>query len=159
MPGDNRTRIGVLDFDNHGEPPLKWERVIQAVLPVMVHLRLAGHYPLAFRSTGGAGIHVWLVWDEPQPAAAVRLLLSQTLEACGLEAGACGVAEAAAEIFPKQDAVPIDGLGSCIDPPLPGLSKALDPVDVRNRMAAAAEESERKKNLMRERLGKARFRA
>jgi len=126
-PGDDRTRIGVLDFDNHGDPPLDWAAICVVAAPVIAHLAALGHHPMPFRSTGGAGIHVWLVWDDLQSAAAVRALLVEAAESCGLELGEAGVADGQVEIFPKQNDVPDDGVGSCVDPPLAGKSVALDP--------------------------------
>jgi len=126
VPGDDRTRIGVLDFDNHGDPPLKWDDVVQLAAPVMRHLRSLGHHPMPFRSTGGRGIHLWLVWDDLQSAASVRVMLMESVEACGLEPGDGGIAKEQVEVFPKQDDVPDDSVGSCVDPPLAGESVALD---------------------------------
>jgi len=126
-PGTDRTRIGVLDFDNHGDDPLDWSAVASAVRPVMMHLRAMGHEPMPFRSSGGLGAHVWLIWDDLQSAAAVRSLLIGALEACGLESGDGGLEGNQVEVFPKQDAVPFDSVGSCIDPPLAGASVGLDP--------------------------------
>lgn len=126
-PGDDRTRIGVLDFDDHGDPPLGWDAVVDAARPVIEHLRALGAEPAAFRSSGGRGVHVWLVWDDLQPAGAVRSILSSALEACGLGPGEGGLVALEVEVFPKQDSVPADAVGSCIDPPLAGRSVALDP--------------------------------
>ena len=128
VPGDDRTRIAVLDLDNHGKPPLKWAQVVEVAIPLVEHLRALGHHPMSFRSTGGSGIHIWLIWDDPQSAKAVRTTLIETVEGCGLDQGEGGLAEGEIEVFPKQDDIPVDGIGSCIDPPLAGESVALDPV-------------------------------
>lgn len=129
-PGSSETRVGVLDLDNHGDPPLAWDRVVAAAAPVVKHLRAMGHRPMPFRSTGGRGLHVWLVWDEPQSAERVRALLTSALEACALEAGGAGLADGQVEVFPKQASVPVDGVGSCVDPPLAGRSVPLNPKDL-----------------------------
>jgi len=129
-PGSDATRIGVLDFDNHGTPPLPWAAMVEAARPVVAHLRALGHFPMAFRSKGGWGIQIWLVWDAPQSGAAVRALQFDAAEACGFEVGAEGVAAGQVEVFPKQDAVPANGWGNPIDPPLAGRSAPLHPDDL-----------------------------
>lgn len=126
-PGDNATVAGVLDFDNHGDSPVSWDRVVEIAQPVVKHLRALGYRPMAFRSTGGRGLHVWLVWDDPQPAARVRQFFTDVVEACGLDIGDGGIVLGRVEVFPKQDDVPADGWGTCIDPPLAGQSVPLDP--------------------------------
>lgn len=125
-PGGNRTRVGVLDFDNHDTPPLPWESVVEAARPIITCLRTQGHHPLPFRSTGGKGLHVWFTWDQPQLAAAVRRLLIEAVEANGMETGDGGIVAGRVEVFPKQDAVPGTGWGAPIDPPLAGESVPLD---------------------------------
>jgi len=126
-PGDDRTRVAVLDFDNHGDPPLPWKDLIDLARPVVKHLRALGHVPMPFRSTGGHGLHAWLAWDAPQKAALARATLVDAIEACGLEPGDKGVVAGQVEVFPKQDAVPADGWGACVDPPLAGKSVPLHP--------------------------------
>jgi hypothetical protein len=126
-PGDDRTRVGVLDFDNHGDAPLPWASVVNAARPILAHLRTLGHHPMPFRSTGGKGLHAWLAWEQPQPGASIRRLLTEAVEAGGMEVGDGGIVADRVEVFPKQDAVPADGWGGPIDPPLSGKSVPLDP--------------------------------
>ncbi len=125
-PGSNTTRVGVLDFDDHNGD-LQWTDMVGAAMPVVEHLRKLGHFPLPFRSGGGRGIHVWLVWDEPQSAAAVIELLDDALAACGFDRGDAGVVQRQVEVFPKQDRVPAGKVGNGIALPLSGKSSPLHP--------------------------------
>lgn len=125
--GESVTMVAVLDLDSHqGETP--WQDMADVALRVMSELELRGLAPLPFRSTGGRGIHVYLVWDEPQDARSVRIALADALEACGLRNGTKGVAAGQVEIFPKQDSVPADGFGNQFILPLAGQSVPLEPL-------------------------------
>lgn len=127
-PGSDVTTIGVLDLDNHGDPPLDWNDVVEIATPIVKHLRAIGHHPMPFRSRGGRGLQIWLVWDAAQEAARVRALLYDAVESCGFEVGSKGLEAGHIEVFPKQDAVPEgDDVGNCIDVPLAGQSVPLDP--------------------------------
>lgn len=129
-PGDNTTRVGVLDFDDHDGDPT-WEAMADAARPVVDYLRRTGRHPAVFRSTGGRGIHVWLTWDQPQDAASVRTMLDDALASCGFDEGVNGGVKAGVvEIFPKQSRVPEDGLGNAIALPLAGESVPLHPEDL-----------------------------
>ncbi len=119
------TRIAVLDIDNHGEE-LPWDRVVEAVRPLCSGLVGEGFKPLVFRSGGGAGIHVWLIWEEPQRAASVRKFLKSFLHRHGLRDGTEGLADGTVEVYPKQDRVPSDGVGNPIALPLARESLPLD---------------------------------
>lgn len=123
-PGESTTRVAVLDFDSHkGETP--WADMLSHAENVAGELVLDGYAPVLFRSSGGHGIHLYLLWDEPQDAYSVRERMRFNLEACGLESGTGGVARREVEIFPKQDSVPLDGYGSMFILPLSGKSEYL----------------------------------
>lgn len=70
------TRLAALDIDNHGSE-LDWQGVAARSLPLVEDLRSRGLTPFVARSGGGAGIHIWLVWREPQNCRQVRRLLAR----------------------------------------------------------------------------------
>ncbi len=124
-PGESTTRIACLDLDSHkGETP--WYDMQAAALRVMARLEACGQRPIPFRSSGGAGLHIYLLWDDPQDAYSVRCLLRDALAACELRDGTKGVAAGQVEVFPKQNSVPSDGFGNMFVLPLAGKSLPLD---------------------------------
>ncbi len=129
-PGEAVTMVALLDFDSHGgETP--WGEMCAVAANVVDALTLAwGAEPLAFRSSGGRGIHIYLVWDEPQDARSVRAWLAGVLAACGLKNGTKGVQAGQVEIFPKQASVPVDGFGNQVILPGSGASELLELCDL-----------------------------
>ncbi len=122
--GQSVTMVGLLDFDSHrGETG--WFTMLAAAREVMDSLVLLGGSPIAFRSSGGKGIHVYLLWDDPQDAYSVREWLKVALRASGYIAGTRGVKAGEIEVFPKQDSVPADGFGNQVVLPLAGASVPL----------------------------------
>lgn len=122
-PGHDVTRAACLDFDSHkGETP--WDQMRNIADTVCMTLEEDGHHPAMFRSGGGSGVHVYLLWEEPQDAHSVRQYLSAVLKRCGLSPGTKGVSSAEVEVFPKQDAVPGDGYGSMFYIPLGRATKS-----------------------------------
>ena len=122
--GESTTMVAVLDLDSHkGET--SWEEMYASV----DSLRFAeyGLRPIVFSSSGGKGIHVYLVWDTPQDAYSVRTLLRKILDLNGYSDGAGGVSKGQVEIFPKQDSVPLDGFGNMFILPYSGESVPLEP--------------------------------
>lgn len=125
--GENVTMVGLLDLDSHnGET--EWPEMLRRAADVAGALRLWGYNPVAFRSSGGRGIHLYVLWDEPQDAYSVRRALTDTIEMCGYvnAAGAGGVASGCIEVFPKQDSVSFTGFGNQFILPLAGKSEPLD---------------------------------
>lgn len=123
-PGSSVTRVALLDFDSHGgEVP--FEEMTRVAREVMDTARLFGLEGVAFRSSGGRGIHVYFMWQEAQDARSVRELLRQVLAACDLKPGTAGVADGTVEIFPKQDRVEVGSFGSMFVLPLAGESVLL----------------------------------
>jgi len=100
-PDATTIRVAVLDFDDKsGEVgDGVWEKTAK----VAASLREAGMNPVAERSGGGKGTHLWLLWDEPQEGKDVRAMLQSVLEEHGLREGTKGLSEGTVEIFPKQD--------------------------------------------------------
>ncbi|ENG0237614.1 VapE domain-containing protein [Burkholderia multivorans] len=124
-PGESTTRVACLDLDSHkGETP--WYDMQAAALRVMAQLEARRMRPIPFRSSGGAGLHIYLLWDEPQDAYSVRCLLRDALAACELRDGTGGVAVGEVEVFSKQNSVPSDGFGNMFVLPLAGASVPLD---------------------------------
>lgn len=128
-PNESTTLVAVLDFDSHkGETP--WSEMQTAVMAVMQALESRGGKPIPFRSSGGHGVHVYLLWDKPQDAYSVRMFARAALADAGLKDGTGGVAAGEAEVFPKQDAVAADGFGNMFVLPLAGASVPLDPFEL-----------------------------
>lgn len=123
--GESVTLVAVLDFDSHGGETA-WPEMQRAAENVMVDLRSHGYRPIPFRSSGGRGIHLYLLWDEPQDAYSVRAELAHILELGGLKSGAKGVVAREVEIFPKQDEVQAGEFGNQFILPLAGHSEPLD---------------------------------
>lgn len=122
--GQSTTRVALLDLDSHkGETP--WEGMRFAARKVAEKFEEAGYYPVAFRSTGGNGIHIFLVWDKPQDARSVREFLRDIIAELGFRPGAKGIAEGQIEIFPKQDKVEKGDYGNQFILPLAGKSVPL----------------------------------
>jgi hypothetical protein len=124
-PGESVTRIAALDLDSHkGDTP--WSEMQRAALAIMQACEGYGFKPIPFRSSGGAGLHLYFLWDEPQDAYSVRYGLRHVLEQCGLRDGVGGVNRSEVEVFPKQNSVPADGFGNMFVLPLAGKSHPLD---------------------------------
>lgn len=122
-PGTSTTRAACLDLDSH-KGATSWQQMTDTAQLLCEALQEDGYMPTAFRSSGGAGVHIYLVWDAPQDAYSVRRMLTGTLALCGLASGTGGVFKQQVEVFPKQDEVPADGYGSMFILPLAGKSQS-----------------------------------
>jgi len=140
-PGQTTTMVAVLDLDSHkGET--SWPDMLVAAQALIDELEAYGMAPLAFRSTGGRGLHLYLLWEQPQDAYSVRVLLRMVLEARGFKPGDGGVAKKEVEIFPKQNSVAEGKFGNMFILPLAGASVPLCPLtlaDLAKDDAAAME--------------------
>ena len=126
-PGESTTRVAVLDFDSHkGEST--WDEMTAAAERVAGELIMRGLFTNPWRSGGGNGIHLILLWDEPQDAYSVRQELLDALADCGFRNGTAGVARGEVEIFPKQDSVAEGKFGNQFFLPLGGKSEPLVPI-------------------------------
>ncbi|MBN6728209.1 PriCT-2 domain-containing protein [Burkholderia multivorans] len=125
QPGSDVTRVGLLDLDSHkGETP--WHEMQDTAVRIVTAASAVGMQGIPFRSSGGAGIHIYFLWDTPQDAYSVRQALQRVLAACDLRDGTKGVAAGQVECFPKQSSVPHDGYGNMFVLPLAGKSVPLD---------------------------------
>ncbi|WP_196493574.1 VapE domain-containing protein [Burkholderia anthina] len=125
QPGSDVTLVGLLDLDSHkGETP--WHEMQDTAVHILTAASAAGLQGIPFRSSGGAGIHIYFLWDAPQDAYSVRQALRRVLGACGLQDGTKGVAAGQVESFPKQSSVPHGGYGNMFVLPLAGKSVPLD---------------------------------
>lgn len=123
-PGSDTTRVALLDLDSHrGEVP--WDAMLAHARALKAALAGRGLHVTGWRSSGGAGIHLYLCWNAPQDARSVRTLLSEVLAETGFAAGTGGIANREIEVFPKQDRVAADGSGSMFILPGTGRSAPL----------------------------------
>ncbi len=123
--GESVTMVALLDFDSHkGE--VSWEEMSAVVARVVDVLEIVhGMRPILFRSSGGKGVHLYLLWDGAQDAYSVRQFLKGVLESVGLKDGARGVKNGEVEVFPRQDEVGEKGYGNQFIMPLAGASVPL----------------------------------
>lgn len=127
--GESTTRLALLDLDSHkGQVP--WPEMEKHCARACEELERLGYYPIAFRSSGGKGCHIFLIWNEPQDAYSVREFLGKVIESVGYKPGAVGggVAAGEIEIFPKQNNVLKGGYGNQFILPLAGKSVPLLPI-------------------------------
>lgn len=123
-PGTSTTRIALLDLDSHkGET--SWPEMLSIANSLQAELLNRGMYGWQWRSSGGSGVHIFILWEEPQDAYSVRESLKSVLSDCLLVSGTGGVAKGEVEIFPKQNELPLDGYGSMFILPLAGKSETL----------------------------------
>lgn len=123
-PGTSVTMVGVLDLDSHkGETP--WPEMVRVASELYETLLLLGGEPIAFRSGGGSGIHLYCIWKEPQDAYSVREWLRDVLRSHGLGDGDAGVKGRQVEVFPKKNEVKEGDYGHQVFLPLGGKSVPL----------------------------------
>jgi hypothetical protein len=125
-PGTDTTMLGLLDFDDHAGQ-LDFATMRATAELVANSLTLDGYTPLLFRSTGGKGIHLFVLFDTAQNAYSVQFMLRAALASCGLQSGTGGIAVQEVEVFPKQSSIAPDGFGSMFVLPFSGKSEPLDP--------------------------------
>ena len=96
------TMVSLYDLDSHkGE--ISWPEMLAVARRLMEAMRLHGLEPMAFRSSGGKGIHLYCLWEQRQDAYSVRMLLDKILKQLGYRNGTGGVKQHEIEIFPKRD--------------------------------------------------------
>jgi P4 family phage/plasmid primase-like protien len=103
--GESTVRVAVLDFDDHAKD-MDWSTMSAAVQRVAAALEFAwGAQPIAWRSGGGRGVHLFILWREAQDAYSVMTWLDHVLADCKFREGVGGVRAGRVEAFPKQDHV------------------------------------------------------
>lgn len=126
-PGENVCSVAMLDLDSHkGETP--WEEMTRVAGMVIDSLSLNGLQAIPWRSSGGKGAHLFLIWEQPQDAWSVRETLRGILSALGYKEGTRGVKEKEIEIFPRQARVEEGRFGNQFWLPLAGASAPLEPL-------------------------------
>lgn len=123
--GESVTMLGLLDLDSH-KGATSWGEMVSVAADVADALSTMGYEPIAFRSSGGRGVHIYVIWDTPQDAHSVRQALTAAIESCGYVNGAKGLVENQIEVFPKQSDVAVGGFGNQFILPLAGASEPLD---------------------------------
>ena len=117
IPGTSTTRLALLDLDDHrGDTPADTMTATAGAL--CVQLEVFGIQPTVFKSSGGRGLHIWMLWDSEQDAYSVRHALQRMLHAVGCREGSGGVADGQVEIFPKQASVNFGAHGNMAILPL-----------------------------------------
>lgn len=125
--GEDVTMVALFDLDSHkGEIP--WSGMAEWADKITQASRMFGLEPIPFRSSGGNGIHLIFLWDDPQDAYTVRQTMKSVLESLGLKDGSGGLVDGQVEVFPKQDSVPVGGYGNQFVLPLAGMSEPLIPM-------------------------------
>lgn len=125
--GEDTTKVALFDLDSHkGETD--WNSMIEVTKLLTAELKKYGLNTIPWRSSGGNGIHLFILWDVPQDAYSVRGLLEKALNNIGFKNGTKGVSQKQIEIFPKQDSVRVGGFGNQFILPLAGKSLPLNPL-------------------------------
>lgn len=106
----DQTRSVVLDFDDH-DGTMDWSDMTDVSKSVSSALTAEGIKHFSIRSGGGRGIHVWVLFRNPQSARTVRRFLRRKLEGCGLTVGDGPVSAGQVQIFPKADTQGDGGYG------------------------------------------------
>jgi len=109
---DNTVWFTAVDFD--GKHEADWRERAAKVYTQLVD---DGFSPLLEISQSGEGAHVWMLLDQPTPAADARAFWRDVLDRASVSCR---------EIFPKQDELSGKGLGNLIRFPLHGASRFCD---------------------------------
>jgi len=118
--GSDVCAAAVVDIDAHqGEP---WEAVVSAGCAIADELEERGMPVQAFRSSGGKGMHLWMLWEQAVPARDVRAAVRAAVESAGYAEGTGGVGKQQVEVYPRQDSVGVGKRGSLVWLPLAGES-------------------------------------
>ena len=124
--GGNTVHVGVFDLDDH-DGSTSWEEMLAKSKALIRVLEQCGLQAGRFRSRGGHGIHVWVLFDAPVPAGTLRKLMQSILADVGLREGSDGgLAAGVCEIYPKQEMVAARGYGNLVALPLSGESAPID---------------------------------
>ena len=118
--GSDVCASAVVDIDAHnGE---SWDDVVAAACAIADALEDRGMPVQAFRSSGGKGMHLWMLWEQAVPARDVRAAVRSAVKDAGYTEGTGGVGKAQVEVYPRQDSVGVGKRGSLVWLPLAGES-------------------------------------
>ncbi len=117
--GESTTRVALFDLDAH-DAETSWDDMCHTAAELVVAMEVFELTPIAFRSSGGHGMHIFMIWDDPQDAYSVIRYLEAALDSMGFKNGTGGVAKRQIEIFPKQASVDAEGFGNQFILPLAG---------------------------------------
>jgi hypothetical protein len=116
-PGlDGKTLFAVVDFDGGGHHGSPLADPLGAALAFWRRCNTLGLAVYLEKSGSGTGWHVWLFFGEPVPARDVRRLIFAILLPANLKDGtpADPNGNKGIEVFPKQDSIEPDGVGSMV---------------------------------------------
>lgn len=102
-----------VDLDDH-DATVGWEVIADLASKVLDALSERGLIGVPFRSGGGNGINIWMIWERPQQARGVRAVLYEVVHSLGMKVGTGGVVKGEIEVFPVQDEVHGEDLGNHI---------------------------------------------
>ena len=102
----DRCHAAMIDIDDH-DGTRGWQWVTEVAADIMDGLDAVGMVGHPFRSRGGKGVNIWMIWAEPQQAAGVRVAIKRMLAQAEYSESAGTI-----EVFPKQDSVPEGELGN-----------------------------------------------
>ena len=94
QPGTDTTRFAAFDLDDH-DAMHPWSDMQAAARKLIDAATHAGLSPWPVRSGSGRGIHIWFLWDDPQPAPLVRAKLEAVRAAADVATGDAGLVERA----------------------------------------------------------------
>ena len=124
--GQSTVMLGLFDLDSHkGE--VSWSEMSAVADRLCGVLEAHDLMPIAFRSGGGNGMHIYLIWDQVQDAYSVRRAMTEAVEAIGYKSGTGGLGRKQIEVFPKQNSVAADKFGNMFVLPLSRASVPLSP--------------------------------
>ena len=102
----DRCHAAMIDIDDH-DGTRGWQWVTEVAADIMDALDAVGMVGHPFRSRGGKGINIWMIWADTQQAAGVRVAIKRLLAQAEYSESAGTI-----EVFPKQDSVPEGELGN-----------------------------------------------
>ncbi|MDS9467972.1 VapE family protein [Paracoccus sp. MBLB3053] len=116
-----------LVFDIDDKAGENWPQVQDAARALVAVLTGYGLSCMVFRSGGGHGIHIWVLWDEKIPSTQTLCQFGQyVVEDAGLKVGNRGIAAGHVEVLPKQHFVAPGTVGTALSLPLGRQSCWLD---------------------------------
>lgn len=119
------TSVAVVDLDSHrGETP--FADMVECARRICEAMVSRGMKPRVWVSSGGHGIHIYVLWQVPQDAYTVRETIRELLGTLHLTDGGGGVAKGQVEVFPRQDHIGVGQKGNMTILPFAGKSGPLD---------------------------------